>query len=168
MLAEEGLVNERIIRAIRAKYHDMLDAHNKCFAAADCKGAIDPEVVYFHLKQQGRVVDRSTPKVHSGDKVARVDMSNTAGRRLPGYDEWVRDYWTGEGPSAAEMIQRLVRQHHARQRFHDALDALKEEEDNRRRSLQQFELTLAQGLFDRDARDVEQRPPPQPLGSLEV
>jgi len=122
VLVEEGLVDDKMIRTLRTKFHRMIDDHNVCFADKDKKKAMDPELVYFHLKQQGRIVDRSTPKMRSTN-VVRVDMSSLTRERLPGYSEWLRDHWTNEGPLAAKRLQRAARQHAARTALRDAVVA---------------------------------------------
>uniref|UniRef100_A0A7S4I2E7 Uncharacterized protein n=1 Tax=Prymnesium polylepis TaxID=72548 RepID=A0A7S4I2E7_9EUKA len=112
----EGLVDEKMVKAIRSKYHQIIDDHNMCFGQKHWKQTIDPELVYFHLKQQGRIVDVLSPKVKDDEKVIRVDMTSRLAMRsrLPGFEEWVRDYWTEEGADAAKAIQKAMKSAHKR------------------------------------------------------
>ena len=72
----------------------------------------------FHLRQQGRIVDRSRPRAaNEKGKIVRIDIAHeeqTKDQRLPGYHEWLRDHWTAEGHMAASQVQRMYRGWHAR------------------------------------------------------
>ena len=142
----------------------------QCFAEKDRKTTIDPELVYFHLKQQGRIVDRSRPKVDNS-KVVRVDMSSGAGSRLPGFEEWVRDYWTEEGHDASMRIQRRVRGNVARRRVREtALEAMqvfgRAGIAGERRTMEGVESAITDQLFNRDERSFAE--PSKKMGALEV
>lgn len=123
VLLEEGLVDTRLVDTMRQKFRGLLEDHNMCFPERDRKLQMDTELVYFHLKQQGRVVDVSRPKVANEKRVVRVDMaSGRTGQRLPGYHEWLRDHWTDQGNSAATLIQRVARGQRMRTKFKMAIE----------------------------------------------
>ena len=53
------------------------------------------------------MVDRSRPKSKDETKlpIVHVDIDGDHGKRLPGYDEWFRNHWTGEGCRLASKIR---------------------------------------------------------------
>jgi hypothetical protein len=111
VLMQEGLVEKRMVDTIRMKFKHILDAHNNSSVSLYHKKDIDPELVYFHLCRQGRVVDRSRPKTKEETKlqIVRVNIDGDHGKRLPGYEEWLVHHWTGEGGRLAAKIQAIHR-----------------------------------------------------------
>ena len=72
---------------------------------------MDAGVVYYHLRQQGRVIDHAAPlgTSHGAEMVARVDTSSDD----LGYSAWFREHWTAMVVSpqkeAALTVQRVYR-----------------------------------------------------------
>lgn len=57
MLSSQGLLDDEITQAINRQYDAMLVEYNSSsFGAKEPRTAVDARTVYFHLKQQGRVI----------------------------------------------------------------------------------------------------------------
>ena len=95
-------------------------------------------------------------------------MSSGAGSRLPGFDEWVRDYWTEEGHDAVMHIQRIHRGRVARRRVRDtAFEALEKfGRGSERRTMEGVDYAIAGQLFNRQERSFAD--PSKEMGQLEV
>ena len=57
VLTERGLIDDEVRQAIDRQYDEMLREYNDSqFGAKEPKEEIDPRVVFYHLKQQGRII----------------------------------------------------------------------------------------------------------------
>ncbi len=122
MLVEKELVDHHLLNAIRSQYRSILETHNRSVPGPYRRNKIDAGVVYYHLRQQGRIVDRAaTLAADKKDRAAQlgavlVDMQTDD----LGFSEWYREVWTklvaDPEHRAAIYIQKCCRGDLARKR----------------------------------------------------
>jgi len=141
VLAKQGLLDDEIKQAVDKEYDSMLAEYNDSdFARDEPRDVVDARTVYFHLKQQGRIVTNTfdAPEakrfssVEDGESQSvdhQYRVSNVKSKKgvdsQEAYNKWLQEHWVKavKGEQATIQINTIARGKIVRDKVRGRVDA---------------------------------------------